>query len=124
MPAMTRIPNFETRYHESPRRIRIPHTGQYWDFCSVVEPDLLQTTVDAVAAKVQPGEASTPSDALKRCCVATEIRRHERAVGAIRAFLLRSDERCHVYVLFSTRLILHCETVKDVQKDCDYLRHV
>ncbi|GAA7767046.1 MULTISPECIES: CDP-glycerol glycerophosphotransferase family protein [Cupriavidus] len=91
--AMTRIPNFETRYHESPRRIRIPHTGQYWDFCSVVEPDLLQTTVDAVAAKVQPGEASTPSDALNAllCCHGDQAT--QRAVGAIRAFL-RSDERC------------------------------
>ncbi len=85
--AMARIPDFETRYHESARRIRIPHTEQYWDFCSVVEPELLQATVDALAAQVRPGEAGAPPEGVNALLSCHGEQAIQRAVSAIHGFL-------------------------------------
>jgi hypothetical protein len=89
--AMARIPDFDTQYHESARRIRIPHTDHYWDFCSVVEPELLQATVDQLADKVHVGAVPAPTEALNALlrCHGNEAAQH--AVRAIRAFLLGED---------------------------------
>lgn len=87
--SMARIPDFEARFHEGPMRIRIPHTGQYWDFCSVVDSASLQAKVDEVAVRVRQGESFAPSDALKELLLCHGDEAAERAADAIQSFLRR-----------------------------------
>ena len=89
---LARIPDFDPQFIEADGRLRIPHTGDYWDFCQWVRPESVTETLAVM--KSQGSEDSVlvkRQERVRRIVESFGDESINTAVGLIKEFFKRKS---------------------------------